>query len=761
VTLTPVLDEHGPSAPELTASEAPHGGRSSLPAQLLRDPRRWARLRQAADLFAVAVGVVLALLVGPAARLPDLIAAGAFAVTAPILMYSRRSLGKQLGVGVLDSCARAVASCAIGAMVAIAVGVVAGSASPDLIGLRLWLLTVGVLCAIRTALGFTENRARARGLLMTPTLVVGAGAVGGWVVRRLEQQPSLGLNPIGFLDIDPDSASLDPATELPILGTPDEAVTVARLTGARQLVFAFSWERDHQLAGVVRRCQDAGLEVAIVPRLYETVNERASLDHVGGLPLMSFRPRGSQGWRFTIKYAIDRACAFVALVALAPLMLATAIAVKLSSPGPVIYRQRRVGLGGREFDLLKFRSMRTNERRAGFRPADGAAPGGIEGTDRRTPVGKWLRNTSLDELPQLFNVLRGEMSAIGPRPERPEFAARFTREVPGYDERHRVKPGITGWAQVNGLRGQTSIADRVEWDNHYIENWSIWLELRTLALTMAAVMVFDEERHAPSTADATDSAAPGTPPRLTPVPPPALHPVTTPDTGPAPTLRPVMTPDLQPATTSGFHPATNSGLRPVTTPDNTGPASQPAASPTLKLVDSAVPETTETHWFCGYCGTAANGALPSPMSRVCEHCAAGLLLEAPADVAPDCNDPFLVVDARLTVQAVSRRAEQIFGVVEAEVTDHPITELLIDADVEVDDSQSFAAALLSAALDDEGGRSTFVRPRDAYGIRIRARISHCGPPRAALIVLETPGPGSGPRLHLVRSEQPRAAQASA
>ncbi len=750
MTLTPVLDEHGLSAPELTASGAPHGGRSSLPGRLLRDPRRWARLRQAADLLAVSVGVVLALLVGPAVQLPDLVAAGAFAVTAPILMYSRRSFGKHLGVGVLDSCARAVASCAIGAMVSIAVGVVAGSASPDLIGLRLWLLTVGVLCAVRAALGVAESRARARGLLMTPTLVVGAGAVGGWVVRRLEQQPSLGLNPIGFLDLDPDSASLDPATELPILGTPDEAVTVARMTGARQLVFAFSWERDHQLAGVVRRCQDAGLEVAVVPRLYETVNERASLDHVGGLPLMSFRARGSQGWRFTIKYAIDRVCAFVALAALAPLMLAIAIAVKLSSPGPVIYRQRRVGLGGREFDFFKFRSMRSNGRRAGFSPAVGAAPGGIEGADRRTAVGKWLRNTSLDELPQLFNILRGEMSAIGPRPERPEFAARFTREVPGYDERHRVKPGITGWAQVNGLRGQTSIADRVEWDNHYIENWSIWLELRTLALTIAAVTMFDEERHAPPVADANDSATPGTPPTLTPVPPPALRPVTTPGSGPAPTLRPVTTGDLQPAASSELHPATTSELHPVTT-----------SSPTLKLVDTAGPETTETHWFCGYCGTAANGALPAPMSRVCEHCAAGLLLEAPADVAPDCNDPFLVVDARLTVQAVSRRAEQIFGVVEAEVTDHPITELLTDADVEIDDSQSFAAALLSAAHDDEGRRSTFVRPRDAYGIRIRARISHCGPPRAALIVLETPGPGSGPRLHLVQSEQPRAAQASA
>ena len=157
-------------------------------------------------------------------------------------------------------------------------------------------------------------------------------------------------------------------------------------------------------------------------------------------------------------------------------MLAIAIAVKLSSPGPVIYRQRRVGRGGREFDLFKFRSMRTHARRPAFRPAAGSAPGGIEGTDRRTRVGRWLRNTSLDELPQLFNVLRGEIECDR-APARAAGVCRQVRlEVPGYDERHRVKPGITGWAQVNGLRGQTSIADRVEWDNHYIENWSIWLD---------------------------------------------------------------------------------------------------------------------------------------------------------------------------------------------------------------------------------------------------------------------------------------------
>ena len=290
--------------PELTAGEAPRGW---SPMRLLTDLKCWARMRRGFDLLAVVLGVLLAVAAGSAAQLPDLLAAATFAVATPILMYSRRSFSKQFGVGILDSCGRAVASCAIGAMAAIAVGAVAGSASPDLIGLRLWLIVAALLCAARTLLGTAENRARARGLLMTPTLVVGAGAVGGWVVRRLAQQPSLGLDPIGFLDLDPDAASTDPDVDLPILGTPDEAIAVARMTGARQLVFAFSWERDHQLAGIVRRCQAAGLAVAIVPRMYEAHQRARDARPRRRPPALSFRTVDPQGWQFAVKHAIDRA----------------------------------------------------------------------------------------------------------------------------------------------------------------------------------------------------------------------------------------------------------------------------------------------------------------------------------------------------------------------------------------------------------------------------------------------------------------------
>jgi exopolysaccharide biosynthesis polyprenyl glycosylphosphotransferase len=209
------------------------------------------------------------------------------------------------------------------------------------------------------------------------------------------------------------------------------------------------------------------------------------------MPLYRLRAVNPKGWQFAIKHALDRAMGAILLLMLAPLMLAATVAVKVSSPGPVFFRQRRVGRDGRPFDLLKFRSMRTTDARPKGKvqvllPED-TAPGGVEGADRRTAIGRLIRRVSIDELPQLINVLKGEMSIVGPRPERPEFVELFERRVTRYEDRHRVKAGITGWAQVHGLRGKTSLSDRIEWDNYYIENWSLWLDLKILLLTVAAV----------------------------------------------------------------------------------------------------------------------------------------------------------------------------------------------------------------------------------------------------------------------------------
>jgi len=226
------------------------------------------------------------------------------------------------------------------------------------------------------------------------------------------------------------------------------------------------------------------------------MNERVVVEHLGGLPLVAVEPTNPKAWQFRMKYAIDRAVAASLLLLAAPLLIATAVAVWASVGRPILYRQRRVGRDGRGFDMLKFRSMTTAATAREFPVAallPGAAPGGVEGIDRRTRVGRLIRRTAIDELPQLLNVLRGEMSIVGPRPERPEFVEMFERDVYRYGERHRVKAGITGWAQVNGLRGKTSLADRVEWDNYYIDNWSLWLDLKIVLATGRALVRFPAE----------------------------------------------------------------------------------------------------------------------------------------------------------------------------------------------------------------------------------------------------------------------------
>jgi lipopolysaccharide/colanic/teichoic acid biosynthesis glycosyltransferase len=214
-----------------------------------------------------------------------------------------------------------------------------------------------------------------------------------------------------------------------------------------------------------------------------------SIEHLGGLPLVRMPYSDPSSLRFRAKYAFDRVLAALLLIILAPIFALTAAVVALRMGRPVVFRQRRVGRDGRVFEMLKFRSMQIAEADVPPpAPAPGTAPGGVEGDDRRTRLGTFLRRTSLDELPQLVNVVRGEMSLVGPRPERPEFVPTFASEVHRYGDRHRMKAGITGWAQVNGLRGKTSLEDRVEWDNYYNENWSFGLDLKILLHTFAAVI---------------------------------------------------------------------------------------------------------------------------------------------------------------------------------------------------------------------------------------------------------------------------------
>jgi exopolysaccharide biosynthesis polyprenyl glycosylphosphotransferase len=381
-------------------------------------------------------------------------------------------------------------------MLLIAFDSILGLGHPVALALRLWAFSVLYLCIAVVTLRSIRAHFLRNGQLGTPTLVVGAGVVGKRLARRMLENPVYGLRPVGLLDSHPPPCSEgEVRTLVPVLDGSAGLLAAVVQTGAQQVVVAFSSERDGDFVEALKACRQHGIHVALVPRMYELVNERSMLDHVGGVPLVTLSPINPHGWQFAVKHVIDRAVAAISLVVLAPLLAVIGLAVRISSPGPMFFRQQRVGRDGREFELLKFRTMTASPTLADFQPPAGLAPGGVEGTDRRTTLGRLLRNTSLDELPQLINVLRGDMSIVGPRPERPSFVALFAAQVYRYDSRHRVRSGITGWAQVHGLRGQTSIADRVEWDNFYIQNWSFWLDLRIVLLTVAEVLRFRDSRN--------------------------------------------------------------------------------------------------------------------------------------------------------------------------------------------------------------------------------------------------------------------------
>jgi exopolysaccharide biosynthesis polyprenyl glycosylphosphotransferase len=395
---------------------------------------------------------------------------------------------------ILDEAAHVVGATSVAAMSIVAVATFFGGTthSAELLA-RVWVFGMVYVSGGRLVIGLSHRHARVQRLVGKPTLIVGAGRIGAQVERRLDEQPELGLRPVGYVDAHPPSDDQVAGRHVPVLGGPDELDQIVRTTGAEHVVLAFLSSRgsDAKLVPIVRQCDELGLEVSLVPRLFESINVRVGLEHIGGMPLFRLRTVRPKGWQFAVKHALDRVMAAAMIVVLSPVLITATLAVKLSSNGPIFFRQRRVGRDGRDFDLLKFRSMRTADdpppdNVSMFLPGD-TAPGGVEGADRRTGIGKLMRRTSIDELPQLFNVLWGQMSIVGPRPERPEFVELFERRVDRYEDRLRVKSGITGWAQVHGLRGKTSLSDRIELDNFYIENWSLWLDFKILVMTVGAV----------------------------------------------------------------------------------------------------------------------------------------------------------------------------------------------------------------------------------------------------------------------------------
>ena len=353
--------------------------------------------------------------------------------------------------------------------------------------LRAALSCAALVVAVR-AVGFAVLRAlHRRGRLMEHALVVGVGPLGAQVARLLGEHRELGLRPRGFVDSaeSADSANRADAGSRPpgggappVLGQLGDLGQVIARFGISRVILCLPAHRDEDLVPVLRACRMLRAEVCLVPRLYEVgmAVPTGCLDEIWGIPLIPLRRYGRAWVRLRAKRAFDVVASALLLAVLAPVMALMVLAVWLGSGRPALFRQVRVTGAGRRATLLKLRTL--------SQQADPDTQWVVPVT-QCTAMDRLLRRTHLDELPQLINVLRGDMSLVGPRPERPYFAARFTREIPGYAARHRAPAGMTGWAQVHGLNGDTSIEDRARFDNSYIEHWSFWLDLVILARTFA------------------------------------------------------------------------------------------------------------------------------------------------------------------------------------------------------------------------------------------------------------------------------------
>lgn len=359
-------------------------------------------------------------------------------------------------------------------------------------GLLLWIrpsshdtysratLALFVLCEIvfvlvgRSLLRLVVERRFRAGRGLDRVLVVGGGELARAVVERIRSHRELGLEIAGYVSHAPER-SVDGVERL---GEVDDVVEVVREHRIEHVFVAMPQESSRDTMRLLDRLTREYVSIHVVPDLMQFMALKSRVDDLDGLPTINLTDSPLDGWNRFLKRAFDFVFAFVALVVFAPVMLVIALLIRLEDRGPIFYRQTRMGLDGIPFQMLKFRSMKVDaEKETGAVWADAEDP-------RRTRIGRIIRAWSLDELPQLFNVLRGEMSLVGPRPERPHFVEQFRSEYPHYMLRHKVRAGMTGWAQVHGWRGNTSMRIRIEHDLYYIQNWSLMLDMKILVLTV-------------------------------------------------------------------------------------------------------------------------------------------------------------------------------------------------------------------------------------------------------------------------------------
>lgn len=336
-----------------------------------------------------------------------------------------------------------------------------------------WLLNIGLLAFGRMLHAQLQWNAQARGVGDDRVLVIGGSDTGRMIVQKIKDNPKWGFQVVGVID----NSVRRSVQGAPVLGGIADIPRVIDAYAIDEVVIGLPESTHQELIGIISLCEREKVGIRVLPDAFEIMAGEVTIGDLGGLPLLTVRDVALQGWKLTLKRSMDLVVSAIGLVLLSPFLLFVALLIKLDSPGPVFYTQERMGLDAKPFKILKFRSMRQD--------AEVAGPGWTVPDDpRRTKLGTIIRRFNIDELPQLINVLFGEMSLVGPRPERPVYVEQFRQMIPRYMDRHREKAGMTGWAVVNGLRGDTSIEERTKYDLWYIENWSLALDIKIIIRTL-------------------------------------------------------------------------------------------------------------------------------------------------------------------------------------------------------------------------------------------------------------------------------------
>lgn len=338
-----------------------------------------------------------------------------------------------------------------------------------------WVFSFAMVITGREAHRILKWSVRRRGVARDNLLIVGTGRVAREITQKIQNSPHLGYNIIGVVNnvVKPKGHMLG----IPIIGLYPDLPEIIDQYQVEQVIIALPDAKRAEIVDLVTLCQRGSVDIKIYPDIFAYMAGDLNVDELGGVPLLTVRDIALRGWKLSLKRGLDIFGSSVGLVFLSPLMLLTALVIRLESKGPIFYSQVRMGLDGKPFPMIKFRSMRTDAEQSG--------PGWTKpGDPRVTRIGRFMRRTNWDEIPQLVNVFVGQMSLVGPRPERPVYVQQFREKLPRYMERHREKGGMTGWAQIHGYRGDTDIGPRLAYDLWYVENWSLWLDIKIIMRTV-------------------------------------------------------------------------------------------------------------------------------------------------------------------------------------------------------------------------------------------------------------------------------------